>query len=211
MNRHRVPTLALTVLGALLVPVAGSSAGDPAKGAELATGCLGCHGIAGYRNAYPSYRVPKLGGQRPEYLVLAMQAYRAKARTHATMQAQTASLSDEDMQDIAAFFASQGEARTGSAKSGLTALPRGAAAVRGREKADVCAACHGEAGASPGPVWPTLAGQHRDYIEHAMAGYRSKLRKDPVMQAQAMPLSDRDIKDIAAFYSAQAGLFTVRQ
>jgi cytochrome c553 len=185
------------------VPVAATAAGEATKGAELATSCMGCHGIAGYRNAYPSYRVPKLGGQNPEYLVLAMQAYRAKTRPHPTMAAQMAAFSDADMQDIAAFFASQGQLRTGDAGSG-------AAATRGRQKASVCAACHGETGTSTGAGWPSLAGQHRDYLEHAIAGYKAKSRQDPVMQAQAMSLSDQDIKDLAAFYSAQPGLFTIR-
>jgi cytochrome c553 len=200
------PSLIVCVVGALLaVPLAAGAAGDAAKGAELATSCMGCHGIVGQRNAYPSYRVPKLGGQQPEYLVLAMQGYRAKTRGHLTMQAQAASLSDEDMQDIAAFFASQGDLRTGAADAA------GAAVSRGSSKAAVCAACHGEAGVTTAPIWPSLAGQHRDYLEHAIAGYKTKLRKDPVMQGQAMALSDQDISDLAAFYSAQPGLFTVQQ
>jgi cytochrome c553 len=204
--KHRRLATATSVLVMLLaaVPVAATAAGEATKGAELATSCMGCHGIAGYRNAYPSYRVPKLGGQNPEYLVLAMQAYRAKTRPHPTMAAHMAAFSDTDMQDIAAFFASQGQLRTGDAGSG------GAAATRGRQKASVCAACHGETGTSTGAGWPSLAGQHRDYLEHAIAGYKAKSRQDPVMQGQAMSLSDQDIKDLAAFYSAQPGLFTIR-
>lgn len=204
MCRRSVLSVANFVLSCTLMgfSVGADAAGDPAKGAELATTCMGCHGIAGYRNAYPSYRVPKLGGQKPEYLVIALQQYRAKTRNHPTMQAQAASLSDEDMQDIAAFFAGQGELQTGSPGDG-------AAAARGKAKAAVCAACHGETGASAAPTWPSLAGQHRDYIEHAIAGYKTKVRQDPVMQGQATPLSDQDIRDLAAFFSAQPGLFTV--
>jgi cytochrome c553 len=204
--KHRRLATATSVLGMLLaaVSVAANAAGEAARGAELATSCMGCHGIAGYRNAYPSYRVPKLGGQNPGYLVLAMQAYRARTRPHPTMEAQMAALSDADMQDIAAFFASQGQLQAGDAGSG------GTAATRGRQKASVCAACHGETGTSAGAAWPSLAGQHRDYLEHAIAGYKAKLRQDPVMQGQAMLLSDQDIKDLAAFYSAQPGLFTIR-
>jgi cytochrome c553 len=68
--------------------------------------CMGCHGAPGMRNAYPGYRVPKLGGQHADYLVAALQAYKAKLRSHPTMQAQAADLSDEDMADIAAYFTS---------------------------------------------------------------------------------------------------------
>ncbi len=178
-----------------------SAAGDPARGAELATTCMGCHGIAGYRNAYPSYRVPKLGGQNADYLVLALQGYRAKNRQHPTMQAQAASLSDQDMQDIAAFFAQQGGPKTND-------VVISGRAGRGQEKAGACAACHGEAGISTAPNWPNLAGQHRDYLEHALTRYREKARQDAVMQGQVAALSDQDIGDLAAYYSAQHGLFT---
>ena len=81
------------------------AAGDPEVGARKAKTCLGCHGVAGSRNAYPSYTVPKLGGQHPEYLVTAMQAYQQGLRDHDTMEALLSDLSDEDLQDIAAFFA----------------------------------------------------------------------------------------------------------
>lgn len=83
--------------------------GDPAAGQVKAIPCMGCHGIPGYFNVYPSYRVPKLGGQHADYLVAALKAYKEGLRGHRTMQAQAASLSDQDMADIAAFFASQAE------------------------------------------------------------------------------------------------------
>lgn len=199
-TRHALLAVSFLLVG---LPAAASAAGDPAKGAELSTTCMGCHGIPGYRNAYPSYRVPKLGGQKADYLVIALQGYRSKARPHPTMQAQAASLSDADIQDIAAFFASQGEVQAGSAVTG-----GGAAA--GKEKAATCAACHGETGVSNAPNWPNLAGQHRDYLEQAITRYREKARQDPVMQGQAAALSDQDVRDLAAYFAAQSGLFTAQ-
>lgn len=80
--------------------------GDADKGRLTALTCMGCHGAPGMRNAYPGYRVPKLGGQHPEYIVAALQAYRDELRYHPTMIAQAADLSDQDMADIAAYFAS---------------------------------------------------------------------------------------------------------
>jgi len=80
------------------------AAGDPVEGARKAKTCMGCHGVKGYRNAYPTYRVPKLGGQYQEYLVTALKEYRSGARQHPTMEIQGASLTDQDMLDIAAFF-----------------------------------------------------------------------------------------------------------
>lgn len=195
MVRHLLTATALALAG---FASGAFAAGDPAKGAALATTCMGCHGIDGYRNAYPSYRVPKLGGQKADYIVIALQGYRAGTRPHPTMRAQAASLSDQDMQDLAAWFASQGEPHTGSA----------AAAGPGKDKAAVCTACHGEAGISSAPMWPNLAGQHRDYLAQAIARYRDKARQDPVMQGQVAALTDQDITELAAYFSAQPGLFT---
>ena len=91
--------VSLTVLsGAAL------AAGDPAAGQVKAAGCMGCHAIPGYNNAYPNYNVPMIGGQYPEYIVAALKAYKAGQRAHPTMQAQAASLNDQDMADIAAYF-----------------------------------------------------------------------------------------------------------
>ena len=70
--------------------------------------CTGCHGIPGYNNVYPTYKVPKIGGQNYEYLVSALKAYRAGERDHATMDLQASALTDQDIEDIAAYFASLG-------------------------------------------------------------------------------------------------------
>jgi cytochrome c553 len=78
--------------------------GDPAKGREKSGTCAGCHGIPGWRNAYPNYSVPKLGGQHAPYLVSALKAYQSGTREHATMHAIAASLSEQDMTDLAAYF-----------------------------------------------------------------------------------------------------------
>ena len=194
----RIATAALLALAAL-VSFSGvaNAAGDPQAGASLANACMGCHGIDGYRNAYPSFRVPKLAGQKPDYIIAALKAYKDKTRPHPTMRAQAASLSDQDMQDIAAFIAAEGEAVTGAAAN-----------VPGKEKVAVCAACHGDAGISPSPIWPSLAGQHRDYLEHSINEYRTKRRQDPIMQGQVTTLTDADVREIAAFFAAQPGLFT---
>ncbi|GHE26057.1 c-type cytochrome [Vulcaniibacterium thermophilum] len=78
--------------------------GDPARGKQLTYTCHGCHGVEGYKNAYPSYHVPKIGGQSPEYLIAALNAYKQGTRKHPTMQAQAQSFSDQDIADIAAFL-----------------------------------------------------------------------------------------------------------
>ena len=80
--------------------------GDVARGKQLAYTCTGCHGIVEYKNAYPSYRVPKIGGQNEQYLVAALTGYKKGERNHPTMKAQAESFSDQDIADLAAYLSS---------------------------------------------------------------------------------------------------------
>src|ERR1051325_979131 len=128
--------LGSTVLLALLASTAfasssafAQSAGDAKRGKDLANTCLGCHGVPGYKNAYPNYSVPKLEGQHPEYIVIALQAYRSGERSHITMHSQASTLTDQDMQDIAAYFA------------GKPLAPNPSSAAKPPEAAQVCVAC----------------------------------------------------------------------
>lgn len=78
----------------------------------------------------------------------------------------------------------------------------------GKEKSALCASCHGADGNSPDPQFPRLAGQHANYLEHALKGYRAGNRKNPIMAGFAGGLSDADIANLAAYYSSQTGLVT---
>ncbi len=95
------------VLAALALALAASAhaAGDVEAGRVKANTCMGCHGIPNYNNAYPTYRVPRLGGQHPEYIVTALKGYRDGSRPHPTMRAQASSMTDQDIDDIAAYLA----------------------------------------------------------------------------------------------------------
>lgn len=99
----------VTLTGGMTVAAGVRAQGDAKAGSVKAIPCMGCHAIPGYSNVYPTYHVPRVGGQRPEYIVAALKAYKAKERSHRTMQAQAASLSEDDMKDIAAFFSSKPE------------------------------------------------------------------------------------------------------
>ena len=103
----------IIIIIALLVSVfpfgSALAAGDVQAGKTKAYTCTGCHGIPGYNNVYPTYKVPKIGGQNYEYLVAALKAYRNGERDHATMEAQANSLNDRDIEDISAYFASLGK------------------------------------------------------------------------------------------------------
>lgn len=81
-------------------------------------------------------------------------------------------------------------------------------AAAGKEKSKTCAACHGPDGNSPAPDFPKIAGQYYDYLVKTLIHYKSGARKNPIMAPQAANLSQRDIEDLAAYFSQQQGLVT---
>ncbi|WP_341675079.1 cytochrome c [Niveibacterium sp. SC-1] len=83
--------------------------------------------------------------------------------------------------------------------------------VRGKEKAAACAACHGADGNSASPMFPRLAGQHEDYITHALGEYKSGKRKDPIMSPNVAKLEKQDFEDLAAYFASQKGLATAHR
>jgi cytochrome c553 len=184
-----------------LVPIA--LEGDPARGAELAQTCAGCHGVPGAQNAYPTYHVPKLGGQNADYIEVALQGYRRGTRSHATMQGQAATLSDQDIADVAAYFAS----REGEAEAGRSSAS-GEEIEAGRRKAVACLQCHGETGVAAATQWPSLAGQHASYLEQSLLQYQTGQRSDVLMGPLIAPLDAATITELAAYFSAQPLLHT---
>lgn len=191
----------LMIPALMLSPTPAAAEGDPARGEALTYTCLGCHGIEGYRNAYPSFRVPKLGGQKAAYLVESLKGYRDGLRQHTTMHAQAVSMSDQDMEDIAAYLATL---------SNDTVEAGGSENVTPPDEAATCVACHGQNGIAVSPVWPTLAGQHESYLIHALNQYRDGTRKQAVMAQMAAPLTDEDVAVLARFYSQLEGLETTK-
>jgi len=188
------PLLALLVLvfgGFAAAPA--QAEGNAAQGKLLGYTCLGCHGVDNYRNAYPSYSVPKLVGQHPEYLVIALKAYKSGERNHGTMHAQASSYSDQDMLDLSLYMAGT------PVKSVAGAKPVGTAPA----VVATCSACHGTDGVGIVNIYPTLAGQHADYIEQALNDYRAGRRRNAVMGAFAAALKPADIKAVALYFSQQ--------
>ena len=97
---------ALMALALALAASTAFAAGNAADGKIKAYSCTGCHGIPGYRNVYPHYHVPKIHGQNTAYLIAALAAYKNGERSHPTMRAQGQSLSQQDIEDIAAYLSS---------------------------------------------------------------------------------------------------------
>jgi cytochrome c553 len=185
--------LAVLATAILLQSVPAQAAGDPVRGKTLGYTCLGCHGIETYKNVYPTFSVPKLRGQSAEYIVEALKAYRGGDRSHGTMHAHASSLSDADMQDLAAYLG--GTSHTYDADAKPKGTPPAALAL--------CNSCHGPVGVGLIPTYPSLAGQHADYLAHAIESYRSGARKNGIMAPFASQLQPADIAAIAKFYSQQ--------
>lgn len=198
-NFPTIKLIAITLLCATVTPTAFAE-GDIERGAKLGSTCLGCHGIEGYRNAYPSFRVPKLGGQQAGYIEIALKGYRSGMRAHPTMVAQASSMNDQQIADVAAYLA--GLSNETVANGGSDAPPL--------EEAQTCAACHGQNGIGVSPTWPTLAGQYQDYLVHALKQYREGERTDAVMMPLAAGLSDETIELLATYYARLEGLETTQ-
>lgn len=179
-----------------LMPI--TLSGDAGRGAVLATTCHGCHGIPDSHNAYPAYNVPKLGGQNADYVEIALQGYRRGTRSHPTMQMQAASLSDQDIADISAYFSAYaGEPSAGKSGAGIAAI------AAGERASATCQQCHGPTGVAVAQQWPTLAGQHASYLEQALLQYQTGARADAIMGPMVKPLDSATIEQLAAFFSAQ--------
>jgi cytochrome c553 len=195
----RIPFVAAVLLAGAL-PLAASAqdaapAGDAANGEKIAYTCNGCHAIPNYKNVYPTYSVPKLHGQRPQYLVAALKAYKSGERSHGTMHSQAWSLSDQDMADVAAYLAGPNVLSESKSDVPATARPKAT---------ETCLACHGTNGVGITADYPSLAGQHADYIERALHDYQKGGRKNPVMAGMAATLTKQDIVELAEYYSRQA-------
>ncbi|HEX4024810.1 MAG TPA: cytochrome c [Steroidobacteraceae bacterium] len=174
--------------------------GNATRGKILSYTCLGCHGIEDYRNAYPDYTVPRLGGQHADYIVAALKEYAADTRTHVTMHVQASTLSDQDMQDVAAYFSSETDIKSGAQTVGTPPA----------KVTQLCVSCHGKDGVGISGAYPTLKDQHADYLEQALEEYKSGERKNPVMSTFVVGLTAQDISAIAEYYSAQSpGLKTL--
>ena len=176
-----------------------ASAPDPAKGAAISTSvCAACHTNDGSRGVAAN---PIIQGQHPDYLVKQLVEFKGGKRDNPVMKAMAAPLSEADMKNVAAFYASK-QPKPGFAKNKDLVghgekIYRGGIAERG---VPACAGCHGPSGAGMPAQYPRLAGQHADYVEAQLAAFRSGARhNNPVMTGVAAKLNDRDIKAVADY------------
>jgi len=193
-------SLALACTGVVSHAAEGAaSAPDPAKGAALSTSvCAACHTNDGSRGIAAN---PILQGQHPDYLVKQLTEFKSGKRDNAVMKAMAAPLSEADMKNVAAFYASK-QAKPGFAKNKDLAA-HGEKVYRGgiaERSVPACSGCHGPSGAGIPAQYPRLAGQHADYIQAQLVAFRSGARhNNAVMSAVAAKLNDDDIKALADY------------
>jgi cytochrome c553 len=166
--------------------------------------CFGCHGIVGYKSSFPEvYRVPKIAGQGAKYIAAALNAYKTGDRKHPTMRAIATSLSDQDIQDIAAYYEREGkaDAKPLADKPGREPSTQVAALM---QKA-ACASCHGANLSRPiDPSYPKISGQYADYVFVALKAYKTENnpsvgRNNGIMGAIAKQFSNTELKALANY------------
>lgn len=195
------------ILAASAALPAAQAAGDAAKGAKQAAMCIGCHGIPGYQASFPEvHRVPMISGQNAGYIVAALQAYAKGERKHPTMKGIAASLSEQDMADLGAFYAQHGPAKTAP-----ETVPAPSPEVAKLLEKGACISCHGaNFTKSLSDAYPKLAGQHADYLYVALKSYKtegqaSHGRANAIMQGQVKNFSNAELKALAKYLGSLPG------
>ncbi|MGR8951463.1 MAG: c-type cytochrome [Gammaproteobacteria bacterium] len=162
---------------------------DATAGAEKAQMCVGCHGPNGKSS---NAQWPNLAAQQPAYLIAQLKAFKSGERSNPLMQSMAGNLNDQDMENIAAYFAAQPAAKAG----GDPAL-----AKTGADKAGMCLGCHGAQGQGNAQI-PRLAGQHPAYLVTQLKNFKSGSRQGGPMQGMASTLSEDDMKALAAYFGS---------
>jgi cytochrome c553 len=169
------------------IACAAGADGDPAAGRGKAGQCRTCHGIEGYARIPIA---PHIGGEPASYLAAQLEAFRNGERVSEMMSVVARTLSDQDIADLAAWYASQ---------KADASLPAGANADAAP---GLCVACHGANGIATAVDAPNLAAESVIYLETQLKAFRSGKRPSEIMSAIAASLSDEDIRDSAEWYAA---------
>lgn len=194
---------------------AGQTAAAPAAGgaksieAKVAA-CMGCHSIKGYQASFPEvYKVPKIAGQSAKYISSALTAYKHGDRKHPTMRSVAATLSDQDIADVSAYFEALGKDPAVSLPATADKAPSPQVAALLQKAA--CVSCHGANFAKPiDPGYPKIAGQHGDYLFVALKAYKadnnaSVGRSNGIMGAIAKQFSNAELKALASYVGSLEG------
>jgi len=210
-------TTLLAALAGLTLFTATAQAQDAAAGEKKAAMCIGCHGIKGYQASFPEiHKVPMISGQGAKYIVASLQAYKKGERKHPTMRGISATLTDADMADLAAYYEKHGASSVKPVADAPAAAP--SAEVAGLLAKGACASCHGANYNKPiDPGYPKIAGQHADYLSVALRAYATTGnpqvgRSNAIMAGQVKQFKPAELRAMAAYIGSLPGeLRTVPQ
>lgn len=181
--------------------------GNADSGRQSSQACAACHGTAGVS---PDPVYPHLAGQDAAYTYKQLRDYRDGTRTNALMRAFVSTLSDEEMADIAAFYAAQPSPRGAAAEGGKASVAAQGLIARGdgTRLIPACSSCHGSRGQGDPRSYgmPALAGQTAAYLRQTMQAYRSGARANDVysvMRSVSKRLTDEEIDAIATYYATR--------
>ena len=177
--------------------------GDAQAGEKKNAMCIGCHGIVGYQASFPEvYKVPKISGQGGKYIAQALLAYKKGDRKHPTMRGIAESLTDQDMADLAAYYASSGRIE-GAAE--LAKAADGSTKAMDLVAKGACMSCHGDSFSKPiDPSYPKISGQHADYLFVALKSYKAEPssktgRNNAIMGGVAKQFTNAELKEMANY------------
>ena len=197
MKACQIGAILLAIASFVSIPV---NAGDAEAGKAKSAVCAACHGADG-NSVNPTW--PSLAGQHATYLVKQLQDFKAERRVDASMAGMVANLTDEDMQDLAAFFESQAPK---AVPFDGNLIATGESIYRGgitETRVAACMGCHSPSGKGNGPAgWPSLHGQHPDYIVAQLQAFKHGKRNNDVgkmMQNVAERMSDEEMASVAAY------------
>ena len=181
--------------------------GDAKAGGQKIAMCIGCHGIHGYQASFPEvYRVPMISGQNAKYIVASLNAYKKGERKHPTMRGISASLSEQDMADLGAYYEQHAKVEP------VTKTPKVPdAKVAALLQKGACISCHGDNFSKPiDPSYPKLAGQHKDFLFVALKSYKTENlstwgRSNGVMGGIAKQFSNAELKAMSAYIASLDG------
>ncbi|MDP2257832.1 MAG: c-type cytochrome [Polaromonas sp.] len=210
MNKLFTTIFAVVVSCVTASSLAQEIKGDAKAGETKNAMCIGCHGITGYQSSFPEvYKVPMISGQGAPYIASALHAYKKGERKHPSMRGIAATLSDQDIADLAAYYSGHGVVAGAALPAAPAKMP--SAAVQALLNKANCASCHGANFNQPiDPSYPKLAGQHADFLFVALKAYKAENnpmvgRGNAIMGSMVKLYTNAELKLMANYLSSIDG------
>lgn len=201
LRMHKI-LIASLILALASISSSHAQMGDAAAGEAKSATCMACHGPDG-NSPLPEF--PSIAGQVPGYIAQQLAAFKSGARNNPVMLGMVATLNEQDMADLDAYYSGQTATVQSITEDQMEDALAGKEIYRGGyEKYSIpsCMGCHGPNGAGIPPNFPRLSGQHAKYTETQLLLFKSGERQSPIMHPIAFPLSEEQIRQLSLYISA---------